>query len=107
MRGKIDEPFQKLPADLIAAFRKLDKEIYNVPYSGYVVTFLKNDAEAQQAAQPAQPEGQPEGEGEGEAQPAAQPTATVTDNEDGTVKITLPLTIQVKGDGVSLEEEAE
>lgn len=108
MLGKNDEPFQKLPSDLIAAFRKLDKNVYNVPYTGYTVAYLSANPEDQQQQQQEQPaQGEGEAEGEGEAQPAAQPTATITNNEDGTVQITLPLVIQMKGDGVSLEEEAE
>ena len=103
VRGRLDEPFQSMPSKLITAFRNLD-QVYYLPYSGYTPTYTTSSEEErqqhQQTAAPAEP-------AEGETTETEQPAANVMTDEDGTVRITIPLTIQMKGDGVELKKEAE
>jgi type IV pilus assembly protein PilM len=104
-----DLPLKTLPSKIIEDLRS-KPEVYYVNYSGYTVSEAEqkeDDTAARRAAALAAAQAAGEGEeGETTETPAAQ-TVTKNDNTKKETVVNMPLTINMKGDGISLESEED
>lgn len=103
MKGE-DLPLNVLPSKIIEDLRS-KSEIYYVAYNGYSMQEIKEEDDSKTSTPPAQT-----GEGD-ETQTDNPGTQTTTIQKDekskGKIKLSMPLVINMKGDGISLENEEE
>ena len=103
MKGE-DLPLNVLPSKIIEDLRS-KSEIYYVAYNGYSMQEIKEEDDSKTSTPPAQP-----GEGD-ETQTDNPGTQTTTIKKDekskGKIKLSMPLVINMKGDGISLENEED